>query len=361
MKKNRLSVGDYTYWTVYGMVMLTFFYRRYYMISDPLGIGGLVMEIFAALVLWRMLGTASRNVTSVILIVTFPQVLSEILSFWKYAAPVRCMTIGTILLSALMCVFLSVRIGRRIPYNTKRARRYRRNRILKYFVSFACPLLLGAAVYGRIARMDHWSVMMREVLAAYNDSGSGENSDPNCLASNIETISKLDPEGGWKDLDLEQKSEVLEAIIRVECRYLGMEDVYPKLNIAYTDQDELLGYYDREKDIITISYLYMCDMNAGGYGVCQVLCHELYHRVQFYQVKMLEALEATEETRKYADLLLLHDTNVYREEASHYYSGKDNYFRYASQQLERDAEQYGNEAAMEYYQAVQEYFGNQAA
>lgn len=55
----------------------------------------------------------------------------------------------------------------------------------------------------------------------------------------------------------------------------------------------------------TLSYHYIVKAKADGYSVCRVLGHELYHRMQFYQIEMLEALEASEKTAKYADLLLL--------------------------------------------------------
>lgn len=359
MKKNRMHAGEYTFWAVFGLAALTYGYRCWYMISDPLGFWGVLLQLLVAAALWRFLGTASRNVTSLVLIALYPQVLNEIVASWKYIDPVRIMTVGTILLTAILCTVIGRRILRKLSLEDGRFHRYWRQRVWKYFVGISCSLLIVVAVYGRTARINNWSVMMREIMSIYHDIGIDQESDVNTLANNIETVSRLDPRGGWETLGLEEKADVLETIIRIECRYLGMEDTYPILNIAYTDQDDLLGYYEREKDMITLSYMYVCDMNASGYSVCRVLCHELYHRVQFYQVKMLEALESSEETRKYANLLLLRDTSVYREEANYYHSGNDNYFLYASQQLERDANHYGDEAVAEYYQAVQEYFSEQ--
>ena len=359
MKKNRMRAGEYTFWAVFGLAALTYGYRNWYMISDPLGFWGVLFQLLVAAVLWRFLGTASRNVTSLILIALYPQVLNEIIASWEYIDPVRIMTVGTVLLTAILSTVIGRRILRKLSSGDGGSYRYWRQRVWKYFVGISCSLLIVVAVYGRAARINNWSVMMREVMSIYQDIGIDQESDVNTLSNNIETVSRLDPRGGWKTLGLEEKTDVLETIVRIECRYLGMEDTYPTLNIAYTDRDDLLGYYNREKDMVTLSYMYLCDMNVSGYAVCQVLCHELYHRVQFYQVKMLEALESSEETRKYANLLILHDASVYRDEADHYHDGTDNYYLYASQQLERDADHYGDASVAEYYQAIQEYFSEQ--
>lgn len=358
MKKNRLRAREYTFWAVFGMAVLTYGYRNFYMISDPLGLWSIVLQILFAAVLWRLLGDVSRNATSIALIALYPQVLNEIIAFWEYIDSVRIMTVGAIFLSAILTTVIGRMILRKISSGNGRIR-YCRQRVCKYLVSISCALLLIPAIYGRAARINNWSVMMREISYIFNDIGTDQEDDVNSLSNNIETVSRLDSRGGWKKLDLEEKTEVLETIVRIECRYLGMEDKYPTLNIAYTERDELLGFYEPENDMITLSYMYLCDMNANGYSVCQTLCHELYHRVQFYQVNMLEALESSEDTKKYANLLLLHDTSVYRDEVDHYHDGEDNYYLYASQQLEKDADHYGDEAMALYYQAVDKYFSEQ--
>ena len=135
---------------------------------------------------------------------------------------------------------------------------------------------------------------------SYNDIPDYENS----LSANIATVAKLDPDGGWGALPLEEKIEVLETIICIECRYLGMQNSAPALELAYLEEG-LLGQYDSEKDEVTLSYNYVVDSEAAGYSVIQVLCHELYHRYQHYQVNLLQAIRDNSDTAKYANLLLL--------------------------------------------------------
>lgn len=74
----------------------------------------------------------------------------------------------------------------------------------------------------------------------------------------------------------------------------------------------------------------------------QVLCHELYHRYQHYQVNLLQAIRDNSDTAKYANLLLLDTAGIYEDEYSNYISPDDDsaisYYMYNSQRLERDAE-----------------------
>lgn len=67
-------------------------------------------------------------------------------------------------------------------------------------------------------------------------------------------------------LTVSEKTEVLETIIRVECRYLGMRDSAPALELAYLEEG-LLGEYDNEKDQITLSYNHVVDSGSSGYSV----------------------------------------------------------------------------------------------
>ncbi len=50
-------------------------------------------------------------------------------------------------------------------------------------------------------------------------------------------------------MSLDEKTEVLETVIRIECRYLGMRDSAPALEIAYLEEG-LLGQYNSERDVV---------------------------------------------------------------------------------------------------------------
>ena len=49
----------------------------------------------------------------------------------------------------------------------------------------------------------------------------------------------------------------------------------------------------------------------------------------------------------------------YRRESENYINGQEDYFLYATQTLERDAETFGDKVTAECYDAVQEYYESQ--
>lgn len=104
---------------------------------------------------------------------------------------------------------------------------------------------------------------------------------------------------------------------------------------------------------------YVVDSEAGGYSVIQVLCHELYHRYQHYQVNLLQAIRDNSDTAKYANLLLLDTAGIYEDEYINYISPDDDsaisYYMYNSQRLERDAEKYSNASVVDYYEQICSY------
>ena len=218
-------------------------------------------------------------------------------------------------------------------------------------VSVAVGFFYVAKKLGRIKRIRN---RRKVFMIKTNDITDYDNS----LTANIETVAKIDPEGGWGSLSVDEKTEVLKTIIRIECRYLGMYDSAPSLELAYLEEG-LLGQYDNESDVITLSYNYVIDSKASGYSVLQVLCHELYHRYQRYQVDLLQAIRNSDDTAKYADLLVLNNAGIYEDELNNYISPDDDtgisYYLYSSQKLERDAEKYGNASAYDYYEQIRAY------
>lgn len=101
------------------------------------------------------------------------------------------------------------------------------------------------------------------------------------------------------------------------------------------------------------------EFDVLAYSVIQVLCHELYHRYQHYQVNLLQAIRDNSDTAKYANLLLLDTAGIYEDEYINYISPDDDsaisYYMYNSQRLERDAEKYSNASVVDYYEQICSY------
>lgn len=297
-----------------------------------------------------------RNRISLIAGASEPILLYEAMGMWKFSAAIRCSIVfgaaASLVTAGIWAWLLTKQIKkpslRHSVWVTKGAH---------IACILASILLLIVSITGKALIYTHHSVDRSEVDYACSGAQYSVPDYENSLEANIATVAKLDPDGGWAELSVEDRMEVLKTIVRIECRYLGMGSA-PQLELAYTEE-ELLGQYNHGSNTVTLSYNYLMSAKQSGYGVAQCLCHELYHRYQYIMVDFLDAVRQNEEMSEYAALFLLDDATVYEAELCSYVApSKDSvtYYLYASQSLEQDAEKYGNTAVDEYYNAVQLYF-----
>lgn len=344
-------------------IMLVFLYTRHIatfsVYGDKVWLMVVIIAVLAggSLILsWKL----ERNWISLITGTSLPVLLYEATNMWKYSSVVRIIVIiGGASAIAVAIVWAARKASKIKRISIKRkvfiVKAARISRII------CCLVLLGVCIYGKLLIVSHYSVSYTDITynvsGDYNDIPDYENS----LAANIATVAKIDPDGGWGSLSVEEKMTVLETVIRIECRYLGMRDSVPSLELAYLEEG-LLGQYDHERDVVTLSYNYIVDSGSSGYSVVQVLCHELYHRYQRYQVDLLKVLRTDSETAKYTNLLILDIAGIYEDEMSNYISPTEDselsYYLYSSQRLERDAEKYGNASMVDYYEQIRNYLGS---
>lgn len=360
ISNNKMSFDSYIHVFAILEVIVTLFYTRFIatfsVYGDRVWLMVIVIVVFggSGLILsWNY----ERNGISVITAVIMPILLYDVLILWKYSKVIRGAIVwgGIIALIVALC-WVSRRS--RLINRTSMKRRFFISKIAVAIRVVYCLVLLVTCVYGKILIRTHYTVSLKNIAYSISPNNADVPDYDNSLKANIATVAKLDPDGGWGELSIDEKSEVLETVVRVECRYLGMRDSAPKLELAYLEEG-LLGQYDHEKDKVILSYNYVIDSNSSGYSIVQVLCHELYHRYQRYQVKLLEVIRSNSETERYANLLFFDDARIYEDEMSNYISPAEgsslSYYRYYSQQLELDAEKYGNSSVVDYYEQIQTY------
>ena len=339
---NRFSFERFVRLFVLIEVLIVFVYTKYIatfsVYGSRLWLLAFAITVFAggSLVLsWKI----ERNWLSLLSGTILPVLVFEVVSMWKYSLVIQIVSlIVGIIAIALGIIWASKKVSPIKRVNLRREamsiKAARASRII------CCMLLIGVCIYGKSLIATHFAV---------------SDSDIAYLTANIATVAKIDPDGGWGSLSIDEKTAVLETVVRIECRYLGMCDSAPSLELAYLEEG-LLGQYDNEMDVITLSYNYVIDSGSSGYPVVRVLCHELYHRYQRYQVSLLQAIRDSDDTAKYANLLFLNDARVYEEESSNYISPDDNsvvsYYMYSVQELEKDAEKYANASVADYYQKI---------
>lgn len=185
-----------------------------------LAVGSLVLS-------WKL----ERNWISLISGTLMPVLAYEAISMWRYSLAIRIMILAG--------CFVSVAVG--LIWAVKKLNRTKRIRIRReVFVIKAarasrvicCLVLLGSCICGKILIASHYTISYSDIAYSLPESYNNISDYENSLSANIATVAKIDLDGGWRYLPLEEKIEVLETIICIECRYLGMQDSAPALELA---------------------------------------------------------------------------------------------------------------------------------
>ena len=358
---NTLSETVYSLAVVIACFISSFFYGRFFA-TFALDSFGKYAGFFACVLMiggggFLLSQFGQRNLLSLATVVLLPILLYDSIRMWKYVNLILWLDIASVLTGGIVAFFYTKRktLGIKKASLRKKVGIGVSAQVMRCVI---CVFLLIGVITGKSWINHRKTVLLKEVLYRESDSVEDVEDYENSLDYNIGTVAKIDPKGGWSTLSLEEKADVLATILRIECRYLGMNSA-PILKISYL-KEHTLGSYNRESDTIYLSYEYIVDTNAGGYNVTQVLLHENYHRYQHIQTELLAKIRETPELAEYEKLYLFSDSKLYQEELDHYISGSDgsaaSYWQYASQALEVDAERYSNNSIYtDYYERIQEY------
>lgn len=317
----------------------------------------LVLVIVLDRVIYRSCVRQRRNVIVILTGAPIPYLLCEALSLGYYVQTIPMVLAAGSAAAILLCAVWAILKTRRVE-----GPRLRRRMVIGalcfrlWILLFA--LFLAACLYGKHLFRTQHVVCSKDVSYQQSDPADGVEDYENSLAANLDVISKLEP-GVWSECPEKARLEILGAVVRVECRYLGMTDA-PSVTLAYLP-DGTLGMYTDETDTITLSYPYLHATAASGYGVLRVLLHEIFHRYQHHLVDFYHAVGENAQTAPYQRLLLLDRAAAYGTELANYRlpDGTDgSYDAYRSQKLETDAETYANGATVEYYHSIQEYLAD---
>lgn len=364
---NRFSLKTYRYIVIVSALLASIIYCRYLATFSLYGAGQYIGFAACLLVIGGLAYFTSlfgqRNLISIVTVVLLPILFYDSVQMWKYSDLIMWVEIGAAAISCLAAFFYSKRRVRSIQKASlkKKAGIGISAKVVRLV---CCVVLLAMVISSKVWIRNRQAVLIREIQFTFCSEDEEIPDYENSLSYNIASVSKLDPAGGWCDLSLEEKADILEVIIRIECRYYGMTTV-PKLKISYLGENTL-GEYDYTNDEINVSYQYIVSCDKNGFGVLQVVLHEMRHRYQAKMVELLMAVRDDEELSQYASLQLFSEAAEYEEELADYKTAEDgslySYYIYASQKLELDAERYANSALTgDYYPAIQKYLAADSA
>lgn len=168
------------------------------------------------------------------------------------------------------------------------------------------------------------------------------------IKNNLDTLSLLDEER-WSALSVEQKLNVLQVVANIERRYLGLatELTVGAANLEQLEEEiqTVSGYCEETHEILVdIDAL----LGADPWDLVNSIAHEARH---CYQYRLTEMYLATKNADK--NLLLFREARVsaFIDEFAHYENGKDDFWGYYNQELERDAREYAAEREEDDYRS----------
>lgn len=173
----------------------------------------------------------------------------------------------------------------------------------------------------------------------------GIETEKQTISKNIDTILKLQEEE-WASLSTKDKLNVLQCVANVEANYLGISN---ELNVGASNLPEYtFACYSDVSHTIYINLEHL--ENDSAVEVLNSCCHEAYHS---YQHRLVDAYNETpEEIQK---LRIYSNVALYVDEFAIYADGDEDFFSYYSQQCEKDARKYAEDAVDEYYSRINEY------
>ncbi len=159
-------------------------------------------------------------------------------------------------------------------------------------------------------------------------------------------ISKLS-QNEWKDLSLEEKKKVGEAIISTEMKRYGISG-FVELKFEALEENVAGTYVGMERCIlIDTEYVSECE----GYDYLSTLLHEMAH---FYQHSLLTLY--TSISNEQQQMLIFRDVRIYAAELADYKDGlESSYEEYSEQFLEIHADEVAEEQSKYYIEELEEY------
>ena len=170
--------------------------------------------------------------------------------------------------------------------------------------------------------------------------GTEENAWDAKLRYGEEVIPLLDEER-WREMDLQQRLDVLQQVVDYEAKWMLHCTTLP-VQTREIEREETLAYYDGRAINLDRDNL----LNRTAEQVLESALHELRHHYQYQVAAMLEAVET--ELPEYAGLAYFDGARDYAENIADYVSSEESAVGYYQQVMEQDARGYAFQRC-EYY------------
>lgn len=165
------------------------------------------------------------------------------------------------------------------------------------------------------------------------------------IKNKIDTV-KLLKEDSWAKLSTQERLDVLNTIVNIEVRYLGINHSIT-LECGRLESG-IAAYYSNYDEHIVIDITYLSERRA--HDSLHAICHECYHAYQHQQVELYSVLP-----EEYRDMLMFDIVKEYEKEFADYTKASEDVTAYLSQKCESYAEEYAFAAVDDYYERIEQF------
>lgn len=284
-----------------------------------------------------------RTGWSILVSLLFPYGLYTIGAYWKtFQNRIVIVLVSSTVISFLLGILvITRRINRRKSLKrviVKRIQRWASTTGTIFSIAMAVimvPLLLQGA-FGMT------------LFKSSVEANIGIGTEEQTISNNIDMVLKLQAEE-WCSLSTNEKLNVLQCVANIEAHYLGISN---ELNVGASNLPEYtLACYSDASHTIYLNLEHL--ENDPVDEVLNSCCHEAYHS---YQHRLVDAYnEASEDVQK---LRVYKNTVHYVDEFGAYVDGYEDFCSYYSQQCEKDARTYAEDAVEDYYSRIDEYLNS---
>lgn len=208
------------------------------------------------------------------------------------------------------------------------------NKILYYLSVFA---IIGCSCY----------YLTEKVTAdekVVDDENVISEADENLLESNSDVL-RLWKKDIYSQLSEEEKKELYQKLINLECHYWGIEPI--KLVVETYDSETINGYYNNSEYIISISKE---RFKASRSSVMRTLLHETHHA---WINKVVESIDwEDEKIEENKQLRLYKVLYVYKEGIENYIPSEIDYDMYYNNPIEISARKYAEDRTEKYLEYI---------
>lgn len=343
MNKNKMSLKEFTLNQLWWSIIVALFFRKNcFTYIDSLSITTSKVIYWSLIIILTVCGffatySNKRNSISIMANAVLPCGIYLLITYFRYFTVWYWIIIGICIITVIVCTIFYTSKHRN---NKKVFSKKQLSQLLH-----ADRVIASAFILVMIISIGTNNMLGNPMIRSYKSSvTSAEDSAYYTVENHIDEFKKFDDEL-WQQLSQKEKLSLLELVKNCEISSLGITHEI-KLGSSILSPATIGFYYEPTHQILIDSKHLNNDRPKE---VLHTLLHEMYHALQYEQVKAFGYIPD-----KYKSLYGFSDYIEYAEEFNDYADANDDYFLYDNQRVEKQADNYAEERVAVYLALIEE-------